>query len=67
MFNLYKKDGTKLISEVASPIHINSLIPETTYAAGDYLVSASDPERPQDGESEKVELPSFTTKPTAEV
>lgn len=61
-FNVYKKDGSKILTEQASPVVITGLTADTQYALGDFLVSAI-----EDGkeESEKVEVPAFKTLATA--
>lgn len=60
VFNVYKKDGTKVLTEVASPAVIAGLTADTTYAKGDYKVSAIEDGKP---ESEKVDIPEFKTQP----
>lgn len=59
VFNVYKKDGTKVLTEVASPAVITGLTAGTTYAKGDYQVSAI-----EDGkaESKKIDIPEFKTQ-----
>ncbi|WAX22081.1 tail tube protein [Enterococcus phage vB_EfaS_Ef6.1] len=60
-FNVYKKDGTKVLTEVASPAVITGLTADTTYTKGDYQVSAIEDGKP---ESEKIDIPEFKTQPT---
>lgn len=57
-FNVYKKTGEKIVTEQASPVTITGLTPETTYAKGDYQVTAIEDGKP---ESTKVDVPEFTT------
>lgn len=57
-FNVYKKDGTKILTEQASPVKITGLTADTQYALGDYLVSAVEEGKE---ESDKVEVPAFKT------
>lgn len=60
-FNIYAKgDLTKPVVSGASPLTITGLTAETAYSAGDYVISAV-----EDGkESEKVNVPAFTTTAT---
>lgn len=59
-FKIYKKDGTKVV-ESASPLTIPNLTAAQSYPAGEFLISAV-----EDGvESNKVNVPAFTTKPVA--
>lgn len=61
-FKIYKKGAldTPVVSG-ASPLTLTGLTAETTYAKGDYVISAV-----EDGkESEKVDIPAFTTTATA--
>lgn len=60
VFNVYKKDGTKVLTEDTSPAVITGLTADTTYAKGDYKVSAIEEGKP---ESEKVDIPEFKTQP----
>lgn len=64
VFNVYKKDGTKVLDGVTSPAVITALTADTQYAKGDYKVSAIDDDKP---ESEKVDLPAFKTTVSAEL
>lgn len=57
-FNVYKKTGEKIVTEQASPVTITGLTAETTYAKGDYQVTAIEDGKP---ESTKVDVPEFTT------
>lgn len=64
LFNVYQnseKGSTKIQSGVTSPITIPGLLPGIAHSEGEYQVTAVD-----DGklESEKVNVPAFTTKPT---
>lgn len=61
VFNVYKKDGTKVLDGVASPAVITGLTQNTQYASGDYQASAIDDGKP---ESVKVDIPAFKTKVT---
>lgn len=60
VFNVYKKDGTKVLTEVTSPATITGLVANTQYAKGDYQATAIDDDAP---ESEKVDIPAFKTLP----
>lgn len=57
-FNVYKKTGEKIVTEQASPVTITGLTAETTYAKGDYQVTAIEDGKP---ESTKVDVPEFKT------
>lgn len=61
VFNIYKKDGSKVLTGVTSPAKLTGLTPNTQYGKGDYQATAV-----EDGklESEKVDLPAFKTKET---
>lgn len=63
VFNVYKKDGTKVLDGVASPAVVTGLTADTQYAKGDYQVSAIDDDKP---ESAKVDVPAFKTTAPAE-
>lgn len=58
VFNVYKKSGEKVVSEQPSPVTITGLTAGTTYAKGDYQVTAIEDGKP---ESSKVDVPAFTT------
>lgn len=62
VFNVYKKTGEKIVTEQASPVTITGLTAETTYAKGDFQVTAIEEGKP---ESTKVDVPAFTTTTTA--
>lgn len=55
-FRIYKKDGTK-VTEGASPLAITGLAAETVVAKGDYQAVRVI----NDVESQKVDIPAFTT------
>ena len=60
-FNIYSKDGkTKIVSGV-SPLKVTGLKPNTTYAAGSYVVSRVT----SDGESPQTPITEFKTQPRA--
>lgn len=58
VFNVYNKSGKKVVSEQPSPVTITGLTAGTTYAKGDYQVTAIEDGKP---ESSKVDVPAFTT------
>lgn len=58
VFNVYKKTGEKIVTEQPSPVTITGLTAETTYAIGDFQVTAIEDGKP---ESSKVDVPAFTT------
>lgn len=60
LFNVYKKDGTKILTEVTSPATITGLAVNTEYTTGDYQVTAIDGDAP---ESTKIDIPAFKTAP----
>lgn len=60
VFNVYKKNGTKVLTEVTSPAKITGLTADTTYPKGEFQVSAIEEGKK---ESEKVDIPEFKTKP----
>lgn len=64
VFNVYKKDGTKVLDDVTSPAVITGLTADTQYNTGDYQVSAIEDDKP---ESEKVDVPAFKTTASAGV
>lgn len=61
VFNIYKKDGTKVLDKVSSPAVITALTQDTQYNKGDYQATAIDDDKP---ESEKVDIPAFKTAVT---
>lgn len=60
-FNVYKKDGTKVVTESESPVTITGLTQNTDYAKGDFTATAIEDGKP---ESERVDIPAFKTKVT---
>lgn len=58
VFNVYKKTGEKIVTEQPSPVTITGLTAETTYALGDFKVTAIEEGK---AESTKVDVPAFTT------
>lgn len=60
-FNVYKKDGTKVLTEVSSPAKITGLLADKTYPKGEFQVSAIEEGK---AESEKIDIPEFKTQPT---
>lgn len=58
VFNIYKKDGTKVLDGVTSPAKITGLTPDTTYPKGEFQASAIEEGKE---ESEKVDIPEFKT------
>lgn len=59
LFNVYKKDGTKVLDGVESPAKITGLTADTTYPKGEFKVSAIEEGK---AESEKIDIPEFKTK-----
>ncbi|QBZ69114.1 tail tube protein [Enterococcus phage vB_EfaS_Ef6.1] len=59
VFNVYKKDGTKVLTEVTSPAKITGLLADKTYPKGEFQVSAIEEGK---AESEKVDIPEFKTQ-----
>lgn len=60
-FNFYKKDGTRVLTEVASPATLTGLSARTSYAKGDFTVTSVE----DNSESASVEVPAFKTSPPA--
>lgn len=59
VFNVYTKDGTKVLSGVKSPAVVTGLSGGITHVKGSLQVTAIDDDKP---ESEKVDVPEFTTQ-----
>lgn len=59
-FNVYTKDGTKILERIPSPVVITGLKADTVYPKGTFKVSAFDDKLP---ESKRIDVPEFKTKP----